>query len=270
MKDKLLNLEELKNFKAKKKFTYCGLCANNCQLTIHNFEQRRYVTGNRCDKPVRKKLDKNLPNMVAYKYNRLFDYTPLTIKEAKRGEIGIPRVLNMYEHYPFWFTFFTALNYQVIISPSSSKKIYELGMDTIPSETLCYPAKLANGHITKLIEMGIKRIFYPSILGEKISGNTSTNFSCPVVVSYPEVIANNMDDLSKIDFIHPFLNLKDHKSASVTVLNFAKKVLKISNKEAQLAFNKAWEELENYQEDIKIEGKKVIKTAKEMGKRGIV
>ena len=153
----------------------------------------------------------NLPNLYKYKYERTFDYVPLKESEAKRGKIGIPRVLSMYENYPFWHTFFTKLGFRVVLSPPSSRKLYELGIESIPSESECYPAKLVHGHISWLIKQGVKFIFYPCIPYERNEFPDANNhYNCPIVTSYGENIKNNVDAISenKINFENPFISFE--------------------------------------------------------------
>ena len=158
----ILSAEDLENLEIQSSLTRCKGCSNNCLLTINKFSGgRRFISGNRCERGLGKERNKeHLPNIFDYKFHRLFDYEPLSADLAVRGTVGIPRVLNMYENYPFWFTFFTKLGYRVVLSPQSTRKIYELGIESIPSESECYPAKLAHGHISWLIKKGIKFIFY--------------------------------------------------------------------------------------------------------------
>ena len=178
----------------------------------------KFVSGNRCERGEDLALDREpanakekLPNLFDYKYSRTFSYyKPLKLEDAPRGEIGIPRVLNQYENYPFWFTVLTKLGFRVLISARSSHKIYEGGMETIPSESVCYPAKLAHGHIENLIERGIKTIFYPDVPYENIENSNSNNhYNCPIVCSYPEVIRNNVENLleKNIRYLNPFMPL---------------------------------------------------------------
>ena len=161
----MLPIEEIESLEYSTTMAKCKGCTNNCRLTINHFSGgRKFITGNRCERGLGKEKSANkLPNLFEYKLKRYFDYTPLTEEEAKRGTIGIPRVLNMYENYPFWFTFFHTLGFRVVLSPVSTRKVYELGIESIPSESECYPAKLAHGHVQWLINEGIKYIFYPSI-----------------------------------------------------------------------------------------------------------
>ncbi len=270
----ILNQEELENFSLKTKLTRCGGCANNCLLTINAFQDgSRYISGNRCEKMVNKqKQQDKLPNLFEYKYKRLFKYQPLPLDKAKRGTIGIPRVLNMYENYPFWFTFFTKLGFRVEISPGSSRAIYELGTDTIPSDTACFPAKLAHGHITALIKQGIKLIFYPSIVHEHKEQEEANNcFNCPIVISYPEVIKNNMDIIreNNVRIMTPFLSY-DNKKFLIVRLHQEFADLGISKKEIAQAVDQAWQEDELFKKEIRQKGKEVLASLEASGKQGIV
>lgn len=178
----------------------CKGCTNNCSLTINNFNGKKYISGNRCEKGAGNTSVKNeLPNMFEYKYNRLFNYyVSLEEEKAERGVIGIPRVLNMYEDYPFWFTLFTNLGFKVVLSSDSTHKLYEKGIDSIPSESACYPAKIAYGHIIDLIEKGVKTIFYPCMIyGDKEFSSSDNAYNCPMVTSYPEAIRLNVEELKK-------------------------------------------------------------------------
>ena len=185
-KSSLLSLQDINGFSTTTNLTRCGICGNNCLLTIHKFQNgERFISGNRCERPLGNKKKEDVPNMFEYKYNRLFNYTPLEPSKATRGEIGIPRVLNIYDSYPFWFTLLTKLGFRVIISDDSSKKLYEKGMDTISSDSICYPAKMVHGHIINHIEKGIKTIFYPCVIfEEKESKKAQNQFNCPIAVSY--------------------------------------------------------------------------------------
>ncbi len=205
----MLSVDEILNFSFTTSMGRCGRCTNNCVLTINKFaDGRRYISGNRCEKALGGEAkNKDIPNLFAYKLNRMFNYEPLSEEEAVRGTVGIPRVLNMYENYPFWAVFFKELGYRVVLSPESSRKLYELGMETIPSESECYPAKITHGHIEWLIREGIKFIFYPCVPYERNeSPDAGNHYNCPIVTSYPENIKNNVDLLERgVDFMCPFL-----------------------------------------------------------------
>lgn len=271
---KLLNQQELRDFELTKRMTRCGLCPNNCELTINSFKgkKEKFITGNKCDKPIKKHNKLSDMNLYEYKNDRLFDYAPLTDEEATRGQIGMPRALNMFEHYPFWFTFFTELKYQVLISPRSSSEIYEEGMQTIPSESLCYPAKLANGHVQNLINQGIKTIFYPSVIFENHdSSEKDRGFNCPVVISYPEVIAKNMDDLKtkNITYYHPFISMESEEIATNNLVDFGKE-LGIDKAEITRAAQLAFEEAANAKRDIEFKGEEILNRAEAEGIKVIV
>lgn len=213
----LLPCEELHSFTYEVSHARCSLCSNNCAMTISRFPDKSFhVSGNRCERgATQRKLKSSLPNLVDYKYERMFSYAPLPTEKAVRGTVGLPRVLNLFENYPFWHTFFTKLGYKVVLSPRSSKKLYETGMETIPSESVCYPAKLVHGHIESLIRSKVDFIFYPAVIYEKKEDASADNhFNCPVVASYPEVIRTNMDRLKEqsIPLVSPFLNI-DHVPA---------------------------------------------------------
>lgn len=207
----LLSKEEIEDFTVENLNGRCDKCGNKCILTITKFpDGSRYVTGNRCERGAGIDIEDNdIPNMYQEKLKLLFSAKPLLAAEAKRGTIGMPRVLNMYEDYPFWHAFFTTLGFNIVLSPISSKKLYEAGMASISSDTACYPAKLVHGHIKKLVDKGVKRIFYPCINYETIEDVTAPNhYNCPIVATYPEVIDKNMAEIfyrNDVEFYHPFL-----------------------------------------------------------------
>lgn len=272
-KSTLLNLTELNDFYCTTNLTRCKMCTNHCLLTIHKFKDgKRFISGNRCDNPLGKLKKNSAPNMYEYKYNRLFSYVPLEPSQAPRGEIGIPRVLNIYDSYPFWFTLLTALGFRVVISDDSSKKLYEKGIDTITSDSICYPAKLVHGHIINLIEKGIKRIFYPCVIfEEKEDKNSQNQFNCPIVMSYPEVIKNNLDILKEkhIDLMIPFFSFESKEILKKTILEEFEK-FDISEEEVQSALDLAWEERLNFRKDLKNKALEIIKDLEKTGKTGVV
>lgn len=270
-KTTLLGKEDTDKISCDIKRVRCGKCTNNCLLTINCFSNgSRFITGNRCERGSLKESDgiKEIEdlNLFKYKYTRLFDYyKPLSDEKACRGTIGIPRVLNMYENYPFWFTFFTKLGYKVVLSDSSSKDIYNLGIETIPSESVCYPGKLVHGHIINLLDKGVKNIFYPSIPYEiKEDKKADNHYNCPIVTSYPEVISVNVDRIKEenINFMHPFLPLYD-KKAMVERLYEEFSQYDISKAQVREAVNVAYEEFDLFKEDIRAEAQKIIRFAKE-------
>lgn len=273
-KSSLITIDNLNQFKTDVDMRRCKKCGNNCLLTINTFNDgRKFISGNRCEKGVGiVSKSGDIPNLYDYKYRRVFSYRPISKEEALRGVVGIPRVLNMYENYPFWFTFFTQLKFRVEISPRSTKKIYELGMETIPSESVCYPGKLVHGHIMSLANKNVDFIFYPCILYERKEYKEANNhYNCPIVISYPEVIKNNMDILKekKIQFKNPFLPY-DNDSRLIRRLYEEFKDFNISKKEIKKAVVIARKEDEKFKKDIRLKGEKTIEYLKKTGKKGVV
>ena len=271
----IIKKENLGDFKISSEFKRCGKCGNNCLLTINKFSTgEEFISGNRCERGLglEKVKEEKTPNLYKYKFKRTFNYIPLKKEEAKRGVIGIPRVLNMYENYPFWFTLLTKLGFRVEISKVSSKAVYELGIETIPSESACYPAKLAHGHIMDLINRGIKEIFYPCISYERIEFKDSNNhYNCPMVATYPEVIRNNMDIIKEknINFIRPFLSLESKEILPERIVEEFSK-FNVTLEEAKEAVDVAYKERDNFDEDLRKKGKETIEYLKKTGKKGIV
>ncbi|NAS19836.1 2-hydroxyglutaryl-CoA dehydratase [Clostridium butyricum] len=270
----LVSKENVDNIEMKSTNSRCRGCSNSCLLTINRFPNgNRFIAGNKCDTPLGNNTkDRNIPNLYEYKYNRIFNYEPLELNKAKRGIIGIPRVLNMYENYPLWFTLFTNLGFRVEISEKSSKELYEKGLTSIVSETACYPAKMTHGHVEYLIEKGIKNIFYPCILHESREFKNATDtFNCPVVTSYAEVIKNNMDSLEEnnVNFMNPFLPIAN-KSKLKKRLKDALSIFNISQREINYAVDKAWDEQENFKKDIREKGVETLKYIKDHNIQGIL
>jgi predicted CoA-substrate-specific enzyme activase len=273
-KTTLLPKAQLEGFSFENTMEKCGKCGNHCTLTVTTFSNgQRFISGNRCERGGEVSSNQEIhPNIFEYKYERLFGYAPLPASRAKRGTIGIPRVLNMYENYPLWFTFLTHLGYRVILSSRSSKKIYHKGMDTIPSDTVCYPAKMVHGHILDLVDKGVEMIFYPCIQKEINEYDDADNhFNCPVVTSYPQLIRNNMDVLreKKVKLMDPFLPIHDSKSLKKRLIEeFAS--YGITKQEVVDALKKAWEEYGAYRKDIQRKGEEVLQYMNDKKVPGIV
>ena len=268
----MLSIDKINELKFETAMTRCHGCTNSCHLTINKFSGgRQFITGNRCERGLGKAKSKDkLPNLFDYKFHRLFDYEPLSDEEATRGTVGIPRVLNMYENYPFWYTFFTKLGYKVVLSPQSSRKIYELGIESIPSESECYPAKLAHGHISWLIKNNVKFIFYPCIPYEhKEIENTNNHYNCPIVTSYAENIKNNVEEIKTehVDFRNPFLSFENRE---ILEKRLCEEFSDISSSDVKAAVIDAWAELMQSREDVRKKGEEVIQYLKDNNKRGIV
>ncbi|MDD6295760.1 MAG: acyl-CoA dehydratase activase-related protein [Treponema sp.] len=302
----IATLEQLDSFRVDLELRRCGKCQNNCLLTINTFSTdsngnsdgdertvRRFVTGNRCERgaelggavvdATNRKNDsdgqneaKQLPNLFDWKYKRLFNtYVPLSPDKAPMGEVGIPRVLNMYENYPLWFTFFTELGFRVRLSPRSSRAVYEKGLESIPSESVCYPGKISHGHVESLLKQGIKFIFYPCAPYERQEDSGAGNhYNCPIVTSYPEVLRNNIDALrqdSTVLFMNPFLPIYDrerlaerlYEELHVHFSNFTKAQIK-------KAVEVAWEEQEKFRNDVQLQGENAVEQLIRSGGAGIV
>lgn len=271
----IATLKELNELKVETSHVRCNGCENHCLLTINRFNNgSKHISGNRCEKGAGIVTgDTELPNLYKYKYQRIFNYVPLEESNAPRGTIGIPRVLNMYEDYPFWFTFLTNLGFRVIISEKSTRKTYEKGMESMPSESVCYPAKLSHGHVISLIDKGINTIFYPCMpYSRKEYEKADNKYNCPIVISYSEVLKNNIEELKdkNIKFLNPFLpfNPKDLAEIMFNLPEF--KEYNFTKKELIVAANKAEEEYKNCKNDIHKEGQRALKYLEEHNKRGIV
>ena len=271
----LASIEDIDNLKIEASHVRCNGCENHCLLTINKFSNgTKHISGNRCEKGAGiVSENKELPNLVKYKYQRIFDYKPLDEKDAPRGTIGIPRVLNMYEDYPFWFTFLTNLGFRVIVSEKSNRKTYEKGMESMPSESVCYPAKLSHGHIISLLQQGIKTIFYPCMpFSRKEYKDADNHYNCPIVISYSEVLKNNVEELKADDvtFLNPFLPFEP-KTLAETILGLPEfKKYNFTKKELLNAAQKAEEEYRHCRADIHAEGLKAVKYLDENHLKGIV
>lgn len=271
---RLLSNASLNQLEVSTDTSVCNLCQNHCQCTISSFpDGERYVSGNRCERGADKtKAKSTVPNLYDYKYKRIFGYRRLTEAKAYRGDIGIPRVLNMYENYPFWFTVLTSLGFRVMISGRSSHELFEKGMDSIASENVCYPAKLVHGHIMQLLERGVETIFYPSVSYEQeLVDGADNHFNCPVVTSYPQVIANNIDVLREdnVTFLNPFLNLANRQKLVDRIVEvFAE--WNVTRDEAQSAVDAGFTEDEAVRNDIRQAGKEALEYIERTGTRGIV
>ncbi|MDY3118967.1 MAG: acyl-CoA dehydratase activase-related protein [Peptoniphilus sp.] len=266
----LLSREELDDFSYTTKYARCGQCANNCALSVNIFQDgSRYITGNRCERGagIVRSEDDALPNLYSYKLKRVFDYESLP---EGAPVVGIPRVLNMYENYPFWHTFFTKLGYRVVLSDISSRALYEKGLESIPSETACYPGKITHGHIENLVEKGVKTIFYPAIFyEEKKMAHADNTLNCPVVAGYSEVIKNNVESLEKGDvtYLNPFLSFDNRNKLAERLAEVFPAHDKKAVKEAVAA---AYDEQARYRDDVRAEGRRALRFLEETDTVGIV
>ena len=268
----MLSIDAINSLQFDTSMATCKGCTNNCRLTINRFSGgRQYISGNRCERGLGKAKNPNqTPNLFDYKLKRLFSYEPLTADRAPRGQVGIPRVLNMYENYPFWFTFFTKLGYQVVLSPASNHNIYSLGIESIPSESECYPAKLAHGHVTWLIRQGVPFIFYPALFYERNETPEANNhYNCPIVTSYSENIKNNVEEIGRGDvkFRNPFMAFTSLETATDALI---REFEDIPSDEVRAAALAGWEEMAAARSDIQKKGEEVLSWMEKNHKRGIV
>ena len=268
----MLSIDAINSLEFDTSMAKCKGCTNNCRLTINRFSGgRQYISGNRCERGLGKQKNPNqVPNLFDYKLKRLFSYEPLTADQAPRGPVGIPRVLNMYENYPFWFTFFTKLGYQVILSPASNHNIYSLGIESIPSESECYPAKLAHGHVTWLIKQGVPFIFYPALFYERNETPDANNhYNCPIVTSYSENIKNNVEEIGRgeVKFSNPFMAFSSLEVATEALI---KEFSDIPAAEVTAAARAGWDEMTAARDDMRKKGEEVLAWMEANHKRGIV
>ncbi|MBF1203244.1 MAG: 2-hydroxyacyl-CoA dehydratase, partial [Fusobacterium periodonticum] len=261
-KSKLLNLEELENFQHVSSPGMCKLCTNHCQLTINAFTNgQKFISGNKCERGAGKKLQSDLPNMVACK-NQLFNSIPL--KAGGRAKIGLPRALNIYEMLPFWAELFCSLDCDVVLSRVSNRNLYMKGQNTIPSDTVCYPAKLVHGHIIDLLEKNVDAIFYPCMSYTFDEGISDNCYNCPVVAYYPELIQANISEVEKTNFLYPHLGIENHKLFAEQMYEEFKNIIpKLTKKEMEQATEKAFKTYHEYRETVRQEGSKVLKFAEE-------
>ncbi len=289
-KTTLLSAEELDALQPTHRTVRCQKCSNHCLLTINDFgkgpdgKNRRFITGNRCEKGagiVDEKAD--VPNLFDYKAHRLFDYEPLAEEDAPRGTVGIPRALNMYENYPFWFTFFTKLGFRVILSDPSTKKTYEAGIESMPSESVCYPAKLSHGHIMNLLEKKPDFIWMPCAKWERQEDEGAGNhYNCPIVASYSEALRLNVDELRDPDapaFLNPWLpyDKKEHlkKRLHFELSDHFKHVIGRhaacpTSSEIDAAVEAAWDEDAKFKSDMRVKGEETLAWMQKTGTHGIV
>ena len=295
--------DQLDNFKVSLELRRCGGCQNNCLLTINTFSTdgdsvtdgrvRTFVTGNRCERGAERAAggntvvdagnakasgatdeNKDLPNLFKWKYDRLFSYKPLALSDAPLGEVGIPRVLNMYENYPMWFTFFTTLGFRVRLSPRSSRAVYESGLETIPSESVCYPAKISHGHIMHLLKVGCKFIFYPCAPYEQVEDTGADNhYNCPIVTSYSEVLKNNVDALRQDDhvlFMNPFLPIEDKTRLAERLFEELAPHFPVTKAQVEAAVDAGWKEQAKFRKEMQQAGEEALEEMILRGANGIV
>ncbi|MDR3553033.1 MAG: acyl-CoA dehydratase activase-related protein, partial [Clostridia bacterium] len=264
----LISKDELAVFTHTSRVTNCGLCSNHCPLTVNTFSGgRRFIGGNRCERPLGTKPDESLPNLYKFKYQRLLSYKPVP---GPRGKIGIPFVLNMYENLPFWHTFLTRLGFEVVLSPESTRSLYIHGQYSIPSDTVCYPAKLVHGHIEALLDEGVNTIFYPCLpynFDEKISDN---HYNCPVVAYYPELVAANIPRLKQARFLRPYFGLHRPRDFAKKAADYFGEEFGIPRADVIAASRAAYRELQSYRQEVRRQGEAALEYAEKNGSHVIV
>ena len=265
----LLSAQELADFKQETRSEVCGRCGNNCQMTVNTFaDGSTFISGNRCDRSVTGKADTGERNLYAYKRKLILGYKPVP---GKRGKIGLPLCLNMWELLPFWHTFFTKLGFAVYHSPLSSRDLYLKGQGTIPSDTACFPAKLAHGHIHFLSKLGLDAIFYPCMTYNLDEGLGDNNYNCPVVAYYPEVIAGNCPEVKETKFIYDYVGLHRPKDFTKKIFQILRQYFPdITKGEVKEAADAAYAEYAHHMSQIRKEGERVIDQARAEGRRIIV
>ena len=262
-KSTILTAEDLKTFSHTAKPTTCNLCTNHCSLTVNTFDGgRRFVSGNRCSRPLGKAKVEN-PDLMVYKYKKLRALEGKGSGNGVRGKMGIPFGLNMYENLPFWFEFFTRLNFEVVLSPESSRKLYLKGQHTIPSDTVCYPAKLLHGHVEALVDEGVDAIWYPCMSYNNDEGIGDNHYNCPVVAYYPELLAANVPALKQVKYLDPYVGLWRHKDFGKRIAQLMEEEFSIPKRETERAVKAAYEAYDAYVHDVRETGKKYIEYARE-------
>ncbi len=261
----LLSIEALQSFSHNAKPATCGLCTNHCSLTVNTFDGgRKFISGNRCSRPLGKEKQ-TLPDLMKYKYNSLRSYQGKGQGTGVRGRIGIPFGLNMYENLPFWFNFFTTLNFEVVLSPESSRKLYIKGQHTIPSDTVCYPAKLLHGHVEALVEMGVDAIWYPCMSYNYDEGIGDNHYNCPVVAYYPELLAANIPQLKETRFLNPYVGLWRHRDCEKHLAEIMGKEFAIPHRETVAAVQSAYQEYTSFLHDFRSMGELYVEEARQKG-----
>ena len=261
----LLGEIPLQSFSHTAKPATCNLCTNHCSLTVNSFDGgRRYISGNRCSRPLGQERVKR-PDLMAYKYEKLRAMAGKGNGSGVRGRIGLPMGLNLYENLPFWFEFFTKLNFEVVLSPESSRKLYLKGQHTIPSDTVCYPAKLMHGHIESLAEAEVDAIFYPCMPYNFDEKSGDNHYNCPVVSYYPELLGANVPVLKEKRYLFPYVGLHRPRDFSKRISKFMQDEFSIPPKETAAAVSAAYRAYEDYKADLRAEGQRYIDAARENG-----
>lgn len=266
-KSTILTPTELAFFEHTSRTTRCKGCANQCHLTINRFaDGKTFISGNQCEKGLGAAAVRELPNIHAWKRSYLESLKPA--ENAKRGSVGLPLALSTFEFAPLWYTMFTELGFSVHFSNLSNRATYERGQFTIPSDTACYPAKIMHGHVLELLDKGIKNIFYPGITYNIDEHAGDNHYNCPVVAYYSELLQGNIEELKDVNYMYPYLDINNQKSMVKTLLPHMQKIDRTINKyQLASAISKAFVAYENYKAQLRNEGEKAIRFARENGYR---
>ena len=269
-KSALLSAKDLEEFTHEARPATCKLCTNHCSLTINRFNGgRRFISGNRCSRPLgQEKID--IPDLMKFKYQYLRSLQGKGGGDGSRGKIGIPFGLNMYENLPFWYTLFTNLNFEVVLSPESTRSLYIKGQQTIPSDTVCYPAKLLHGHVMALLDEGVDTIFYPCMSYNFDEHLADNHYNCPVVAYYPDLLAVNIPALSKVKYLHPNLGIHRPKDFEKKGAKLLAEEFGVPKREAVKAIRKAYEAYHGFRDLVQQKGAEYIDFARKSGRKILV
>lgn len=266
-KSSIIDSENLKSFAHTSKSAVCQGCTNHCRLTVNSFgDGKRFISGNQCEKGLGKAAPKEpLPNLYEFKRNYL---TSLKSEKGTRGTVGLPLALGMYELLPLWHGIFTKLGFNVKVSPMSTRRTYEKGQFSIPSDTACYPAKIMHGHIEHLIEDGVDAIFYPCLTYNMDEKMTDNHYNCPVVAYYSELLNGNVEELAKVKFLYPYLNINNRKELTKELYAYLAKFFDgIKKGEVKSAVDFGLTEYDKYMQAVRDEGAKALDFARKNNKR---
>ncbi len=265
----LLTKEQLQEFAYKSVATQCRGCTAHCNLTIIRFNDgHRFVSGNRCEKGAGIKIENKVENMVEFKYETILGYEEKKPKNPK-ARVGIPLALHYYDLMPFFHTLLTELGFEVVLSERSTRDTYYKGQQTIPSDTVCYPAKICHGHIQSLLDKGVDLIFYPCMSYNMDEGGSDNHYNCPVVAYYPELLKANIPELNNKNFIAPYLNINMKKHVAKVIAEVFSNY-GIRQKQVAEVLNKAYSEQVRYRREIEQKAKEIIAKAREQGRKTIV
>ena len=269
-KSTLMSHHELALFTHTSKSATCGKCTNHCRLTVNTFSGgRKYISGNRCERGLGiPRTGDSIPNLYEFKRDKL---TAIQGGTPRRGRIGLPLGLGIYELLPLWHGIFTSLGFEVVLPEMSTRRTYEKGQFSIPSDTVCYPAKLMHGHVAELLEKGVDGVFYPCLSYNIDEKGSENHYNCPVVAYYSELLQGNMDDLKNTKFLYPYLNINNKRELAKELCSYLNGFFPgITLKETTAAVKQGFKEYDEYMASVKAEGERALKYAKEHNMRVMI